>query len=127
MLLRDGWRNAELLGCGDFRWLKSADRIAQIIEGNGADDNYGVGEGPTSFAGIEFVNLCIDGLHVRAANKAGEYFAKGVDPGMVGEIAADRAEVIVAIEEGCDGEKLRFGLRSESAFRASHLDSSMRR
>jgi len=49
-------------------------------------------------------------LNVRATKQTSENISKSVHTGMLDEIAANRAEVVAAVEESLDGVNLRLRL-----------------
>ena len=103
----NGWWDAELGCVYDLIRLKTADCLAQLLDGDRADNEYGVRERPTTLTWVQLGDLRTNRLHVRAAKQTGEGISKGVHSRMRYQIAADRAKIVVAVEEPFDGNDLR--------------------
>src|SRR5262249_51958319 len=112
MPLADRGRNAKLCSASDLIRLKDANHAAQFLHRNRADNTNRVGKGPVILAGIMLRDLCVNRLNIPATKKASQNFSKAVHSGMLHEIAANRAKVVIAIEESLDVDNLWLRLRS---------------
>jgi hypothetical protein len=101
--------------------LERGHDVAQCIDGNTTYDENCIRKGPTTFAGVEFRELREHCLDVLAASQAGEDVPETVDSGVIHEIAADGAEIVVAVKERVDGNHLGLRLSSERCEKGSLL------
>lgn len=113
MLLAGGGRDTKLRGRPYLIRIKNADYVPQVLDWNVASNKNRVCEGPVVLAGIELRNLRVNCLNIRASKKAGQNISKEVHAGVLDEIAANRAKVVVAVEESLDVDNLRLSLRCQ--------------
>jgi hypothetical protein len=112
-------RDAEIRRLADLVGLQRRNHPLELDGADGADHRDRVRERPGLRTGVELGDLGIDRGDVGTAQEADEHVAKGVDPGVRHQVAADGAEVVVAVEEPLDGYERRLRLGRELTLQRS--------
>ena len=93
--------------------LQRVDGLVQLFYGYRTRHKNCVCEGPATVPWVQLGNLRVNRLHVRTAEQTGENITKSLHAGMLDQVATNRAEVVIAIEESLGCDNLRFRLRRQ--------------